>query len=98
MGVVPQEPVLFDRSIKENIKYGKSDATDEEIENSAKDANAHEFITELKEGYDTNVGESGSQISGNILFLSTFGDSGSQPYKTWNPQSELAVQCFFHPH
>ena len=70
MGVVPQEPVLFDRSIKENIKYGKSHATDEEVENSAKDANAHEFITELKEGYETNVGESGSQISGDMLFIS----------------------------
>ena len=64
MGVVPQEPVLFDRSIKENIKYGKSHATDEEIEKSAEDANAHEFITKLKDGYKTVVGESGSQMSG----------------------------------
>jgi ATP-binding cassette subfamily B protein len=61
---VPQEPLLFHRSIKENIGYGKTGATDEEILRAAKDAFAHEFIETLPKGYDTFVGERGVKLSG----------------------------------
>ena len=64
IGVVSQEPVLFDTSIAENIALGKEDATVDEIEAAAKKANAHEFITSLPEGYNTQVGEGGTQMSG----------------------------------
>ncbi len=66
IAVVAQEPVLFGRSIEENIKYGKTDATEEDIKRVTKDANAYEFITNLKKGFKTDAGESGSQISGNL--------------------------------
>ncbi len=61
---VPQESILFHRSIKENIAYGKPDATDEEIIEAAKKAHAHEFIISLPKGYDTLVGERGIKLSG----------------------------------
>ncbi len=61
---VPQEPVLFHRSLKENIRYGKHDATDEEVIEAAKKAHCHEFIAGLPEGYDTLVGERGVKLSG----------------------------------
>ncbi len=61
---IPQEPVLFHRSLKENIAYGKPDATMEEIINAAKHAHAHEFISDLPLGYDTLVGERGVKLSG----------------------------------
>ena len=61
---VPQDPILFHRSLRENIAYGKSDATQDEIVAAAKAANAHDFITELPEGYDTLVGERGIKLSG----------------------------------
>ncbi len=61
---VPQDPILFHRSLRENIAYGKSDATDEQIIEAAKAANAHEFISSLPEGYDTLVGERGVKLSG----------------------------------
>ena len=64
IGVVGQEPVLFDLSIKENIKLGKPDATDEEIENACQGANAYNFIMKLPKQYDTMVGEGGTQLSG----------------------------------
>ena len=64
IGVVSQEPVLFNVSIAENISYGKEDATVEEIEMAAKSANAHNFICDLPDGYDTLVGDGGSQLSG----------------------------------
>ena len=57
MSLVSQEPVLFAMSIKENIKLGKLEASDEEIEEAAKYANAHSFITDLNESYFTVVGE-----------------------------------------
>ena len=63
-GVVLQDPVLFTASIAENIAYGKPDASDEEIIAAAKAAASHEFISELPEGYDTQVGERGSRLSG----------------------------------
>ena len=64
IGVVSQEPVLFGGTIAKNISYGKEDATQEEIEMAAKAANAHSFITELPDGYNTLVGERGTQLSG----------------------------------
>jgi ATP-binding cassette subfamily B protein len=64
IAVVPQEPMLFHRTIKENIAYGKLGSTDEEIEVVAKKAQAHEFISGLKFGYDTLVGERGIKLSG----------------------------------
>ena len=62
--VVGQEPVLFASTIRENISYGKDDATQEEIEEAAQAANAHQFIMNLPDGYDTLVGERGTQLSG----------------------------------
>jgi ATP-binding cassette, subfamily B, bacterial len=61
---VPQEPMLFHRSLRENIAYGKLDATDEEIIQATKKANAWEFIQQLPEGLDTMVGERGVKLSG----------------------------------
>lgn len=64
IGVVLQAPVLFGTSIKENIAYGRPDATQEEIEFAAKQVHAHEFIMNLPEGYDTLMAESGNTLSG----------------------------------
>lgn len=64
IGIVPQETMLFSTTVRENIRYGRLDATDEEIEAAARDANAHEFIMELPEGYDTQIGERGLMLSG----------------------------------
>ena len=65
LGLVGQEPVLFSGSVSENIAYGKQDATQAEIEEAAKMANAHGFITDnLANGYDTNVGQGGGKLSG----------------------------------
>ena len=61
---VPQEPMLFHRSIRENIAYGKPEATDKEIVAAAKKAEAHDFISRLPKGYDTLVGERGVKLSG----------------------------------
>jgi ATP-binding cassette subfamily B protein len=61
---VPQEPLLFHRTIKENIAYGHPEASDEEIIRASKMAHAHEFIGQLTEGYDTIVGERGVKLSG----------------------------------
>lgn len=61
---VPQEPLLFHRTLRENIRYGMPDATDERIMKAAKQANAHDFIMELPAGYDTLVGERGVKLSG----------------------------------
>jgi len=61
---VPQEPIMFHRSIRENIRYGQLDASDEAVVAAAKQANAHEFISRLPEGYDTMVGERGVKLSG----------------------------------
>ena len=64
IGLVSQEPVLFSGSIADNIKYGRPEASQEEIESAAKQANAHTFISDFKEGYNTEVGERGIQLSG----------------------------------
>ena len=64
LGVVPQDPALFGGSVRENIAYGRLDATEDEIEAAARAANAHGFISDLPEGYDTIVGERGVRLSG----------------------------------
>ena len=64
IGIVPQETFLFSGTLKSNIKYGKNDATDEEIIEAAKQANAHEFIEKLEKGYETEIGERGAKLSG----------------------------------
>ena len=64
IGVVQQDVYMFSGTVKENIAYGKADATDEEIIKAAEDAGAHEFITQLPNGYDTYVGERGVKLSG----------------------------------
>ncbi|PQP94247.1 ABC transporter B family member 15 [Prunus yedoensis var. nudiflora] len=64
MASVSQEPSLFSTSIKENILFGKEDGTIEEVIEAAKASNAHNFISQLPQGYDTQVGERGIQVSG----------------------------------
>ncbi|HSU57273.1 MAG TPA: ABC transporter ATP-binding protein [Candidatus Dormibacteraeota bacterium] len=63
IGTVMQDPVLFNDTVRNNIAYGRPEATTEEVEVAAQNANAHEFITRLPEGYDTMVGERGSRLS-----------------------------------
>ena len=64
IGLVPQETMLFSTTVMENIRYGRLDATDEEIIAASKAANADEFIRELPEGYETKIGERGLNLSG----------------------------------
>lgn len=64
IGLVPQETVLFAASARENIRYGRPDATDEEVESAARAAAADAFIRELPQGYDTFLGERGTRLSG----------------------------------
>lgn len=64
VGVVIQETILFNTSIRENIRYGKLSATDEDIENAARAANIHHVIENLPLGYDTKIGEDGIKLSG----------------------------------
>jgi ATP-binding cassette subfamily B protein len=61
---VPQEPAMFHRSIRDNIRYGRLQASDEDVIRAAKKAHAHEFILKLPQGYDTMVGERGVKLSG----------------------------------
>ena len=63
-GLVTQDSILFNDSIKNNILLGVSDKSDEEIKDAATIANAHEFIKDLPKGYDTNIGDSGNKLSG----------------------------------
>ena len=64
IGNVNQEAILFNDTIKNNIKFGKDDATDEEITRAAKIANAYDFIMETENGFDTNIGDRGGRLSG----------------------------------
>jgi len=64
LALVQQDVFLFDGSVRENIAYGRHEATDDEVEDAARRANAHEFIIRLPEGYDTFVGERGVKLSG----------------------------------
>ncbi|ALN85546.1 ABC transporter family protein [Lysobacter capsici] len=64
VAMVSQDVFLFGTSVRENIRYGRLDASDEEVEAAARAAHAHEFIERLREGYDTQIGERGLQLSG----------------------------------
>ncbi|XP_075422827.1 ATP-dependent translocase ABCB1-like isoform X2 [Ascaphus truei] len=64
IGIVSQEPVLFGTTIEENIRYGREDVTNDEIEQAAKEANAYDFISKLPDKFHTMVGERGAQLSG----------------------------------
>ena len=64
IGMVAQDVFLFNGTIRQNIAYGKLDATDEEIIEAAKKANIHEYIMTMEQGYDTQVGERGVKLSG----------------------------------
>jgi ATP-binding cassette, subfamily B, bacterial MsbA len=64
MSIVTQEPILFNDTIANNIKLGKEDATQEEITAAARIANAHDFIIQKEQGYNTNIGDRGSKLSG----------------------------------
>ena len=64
IGIVQQDVYLFAGTVMENIRYGKPEASDEEVIRAAKAANAHEFIMELENGYDTDIGQRGVKLSG----------------------------------
>ena len=64
VGIVPQQTVIFGATAIDNIRFGRPDATDEEVVDAAKAASAHEFIEILPEGYDTYLGEKGARLSG----------------------------------
>jgi len=64
MALVPQEPVIFSANASDNIRYGRPDATDAEVESAARAAQAHEFIARLPQGYATSLGERGVRLSG----------------------------------
>ena len=64
MGLVTQDSILFNDTIKNNVRLGKEDATDDEVLNALKIANAWEFVKDLPEGMDTNIGDSGNKLSG----------------------------------
>ena len=64
VALVGQEPVLYAQSIKDNISYGLEDCSLNRIQEAAKLANAHNFVSHLKKGYDTETGEKGLQLSG----------------------------------
>ena len=64
MGIVTQDSILFNDTVSNNIALGMPDASQQAIEDAAKIANAHDFISELPEGYETNVGDGGNKLSG----------------------------------
>ncbi|MBL7697724.1 MAG: ABC transporter ATP-binding protein [Chitinophagaceae bacterium] len=64
MGIVTQEPILFNDSIRENIRLSKPSASQDDVENAARIANAHDFIVNKEEGYNTNIGDRGTKLSG----------------------------------
>jgi ATP-binding cassette subfamily B protein/subfamily B ATP-binding cassette protein MsbA len=64
IGLVPQDPVLFNGTVRENLLFGRPEATDADLENAVRAARAHEFVAALPEGYDTLVGERGVKLSG----------------------------------
>jgi ATP-binding cassette subfamily B protein len=64
ISTIEQDVFLFSRSVRENIAFGKPDASDEEIEQAAREAQAHDFILSFEDGYDTVIGERGATLSG----------------------------------
>lgn len=105
IAVVPQEPVLFHRSIKENILYGNPNATIEEVMDAAKKAQAHNFISTLTNGYDTLVGERGVKLSGGqrqriIIARAILKDTPililDEATSALDSESEVAIQQALH--
>jgi ATP-binding cassette subfamily B protein len=105
IAVVPQEPMLFHRTVRENIAYGKPEATQEEIVEAAKLARAHDFILRLSEGYDTIVGERGVKLSGGERQRIAFARAILKPSKVLvldeatsalDSESEMAIQHALH--
>lgn len=72
IGYVGQEPTLFATTIAGNIRYGNLNATQEMIEEAARKANAHDFITSFPDGYNTQVGDKGAQLSGGTTAVTNF--------------------------
>jgi hypothetical protein len=68
IALVGQEPVLYARSVRENIAYGLDVVDDEDVQRVARMANAHSFVSEAKDGYETQVGEKGVQMSGKSFY------------------------------
>lgn len=64
IGIVSQEPVLFHTTIAENLRMGRSNVTQDEMEEACRDANAHEFIIKFPNGYESKIGEGGVRLSG----------------------------------
>jgi ATP-binding cassette, subfamily B, bacterial MsbA len=64
VGIVPQEPILFNGTLRDNIRYGRLDAIDSEVEAAARDANVEEFVSGFQQGYETMIGERGITLSG----------------------------------
>jgi ABC-type multidrug transport system fused ATPase/permease subunit len=64
VAVLLQETLVFEGTVRENIAYGRADASDEDVERAAREADAHEFIVDLPQGYDTPIGERGRRLSG----------------------------------
>ena len=64
VGLIPQDPTLFHRSLRENIRYGRTDASDADVEQAARRAHAHDFVSCMADGYDAQVGERGIKLSG----------------------------------
>ena len=98
---VAQDNFLFDRSIRENIRMGRPEATDHEVEEAAKAANCHEFIMQLPNGYDTPAGEAGDRLSGGERQRITIARAMLKPSRTVildeatayaDPQSEAQIQ------
>lgn len=105
IGVVPQEPLLFHRSIGENITYGKLGASEGEIQQAARYAQAHDFIKKLPKGYETLVGERGVKLSGGERQRIAFARAILKPAKilvldeatsSLDSESEAAIQQALH--
>lgn len=105
IAVVPQEPILFHRSIRDNILYGNPDATEEELISATKKAQAHNFISSLNQGYDTLVGERGVKLSGGqrqrvIIARAILKDAPililDEATSALDSESEVAIQKALH--
>ncbi len=101
LGIVLQDTVIFSGTIRDNIRYGRLDATDEEVEAAATIVGAHEFISALPDGYDTQVRERGSRLSVGQRQLLSFARPSwltqessywMKPLRRWTPTLSLPIQ------